>query len=261
MHINVMLTTSDASFIFLWSAHVFRYSQQEINAPMNSRKRGAVVLETRSAWDQDTACYLDIHSSCSDEQYQCSKRGCGTSKHSAVGAARQQEITAFLNRLNRHLPQDPEELQRATGFSSDGWQAFAELNDLLNQHFHTLNSVQLRGYHSFCTQDRNTLWLNYAAANGVTIPGAALVGHQHILPGHLQLVRFVLEHVFGTYPSASLIKFTMTVPLWAVGWTARWGWTKSEMSVVILQAYSPASQQPTCRLYIPAELCKSATCH
>eukprot|EP00775_Hariotina_reticulata_P012125 gene12125-biopygen14022 len=160
---------------------------------MNSRKRGAIVLDTRTAWDQqDTACYLHTATG-NDEQYHCSKRGCGASTHSAVGAARQQEVAAFLNRLSRHLPQDPEELQRATGFSSDGWQAFAELNHLLGQHFHTLTSAQLRGYHSFCTQDRNTLWLNYAAANGVTIPGAALVSQQHVLPGHLQLVELDQE--------------------------------------------------------------------
>jgi len=206
---------------------------------MNSRKRGAVVLDSALP---NTFCCLDNRSS-SHHCHNYTTTGSSSSSnsktnallarqtHPAVGAAREHEVAAFLGQLSLRLPIDPEELQYTTGLSGSGWQAMAEFNQLLNQHFHALSSGQLRGYHSFCTQDRESLWLSYAAASGLSVAAATPAGPQAALPDHLQLVKFILEHVLRYYHQASLTKYTFTIPHWAVGWAARWGWSSTAMGL------------------------------
>ncbi|GFR49313.1 hypothetical protein Agub_g11336 [Astrephomene gubernaculifera] len=128
------------------------------------------------------------------------------------------------------------------------WHAFAELNVVMARHFSELPTSMLRGYHSFTRAPRAQLWERVAASPGAQSGAECYQG----LPWHLALMRHLLEHVLGAYPSASCVLYTIEVPQWLRGWCARWGHPGAgPMRVLALFAFD-ASGSPSPRvLYIP----------
>lgn len=118
---------------------------------------------------------------------------------------------------------------------------------------------------SFTTQDRLSLWLNYAKAHSVSEAAAKSAAPATYTPRHLQLVRFLLEYVLAGEQEASVTEYQIALPPWMVSYAARWGWGSSGViSLLVLQAYQPAadsglsrassSRQPTHRLFVPMSI-------
>jgi hypothetical protein len=181
-----------------------------------------------------------------------SKRACGTGLHPAPGVLSPQEVATFMSQLTRSFcVGDVTPALAGTSLDAPVWQAFAELHLLMEAHWRHMRSADLLGYHSLVRTERAGLWRRYALAHGW--PAEAL----HMRPGagsptHLQLVAFLLEVVLGSYPEASLIKYTLRLPHWAAGWAARWGWSNPSITVLLLQAH-PAGNcpLPARTLYVP----------
>eukprot|EP00878_Enallax_costatus_P013890 GHUV01014525.1.p1 GENE.GHUV01014525.1~~GHUV01014525.1.p1 ORF type:complete len:236 (+),score=75.18 GHUV01014525.1:442-1149(+) len=200
-------------------------------------------------------CFMDAQVCSKDQHKRVQTSRC------AVGSMSEQDIAQFIHQLSPHLSANPSVLQTHAGLDAAGLQAFAELNTVLHQHFMHMSGSMLRGYHSFTTTDRQSLWVNYAKAYGVTESAAKapVSSPQQYQPQHLQLVRFLLEWV--VQEQASVTEYEVSLPHWLIGYGARWGFGSSGViSLLVMQAYkrldpacsrTTSSRQPAYRIFVP----------
>ncbi|WIA08434.1 hypothetical protein OEZ85_007871 [Tetradesmus obliquus] len=231
---------------------------------MQSRKRSFNNSAGECIVLQSPADSVDVL--CRPHRDQQHKRSCGTDSNPAPGQLRQSDVQAFFNSLLApylHNVPSPQALAAYSGLDEAGWQSFAELNALMGQCYHKLPSGALRGYHSFTTQERSALWLNYAKAHHVPAEAATAPAPVAYSPRHLQLVRFLLEWVMSSAADASLTEYTIELPDWMVGYAARWGWGQSSIKLLVLQGYPAmdpccsrvsSSRAHCCRLFVPMSI-------
>jgi hypothetical protein len=185
-----------------------------------------------------------------------SKRCCGTANFPAPGSLAPNQVAQFLGQLSRSFNVDSvDQALQATDLGASVWQCFAELNLLLEQRISSLGSDALRGYHAFTRAAKHSIWDRYALAHGAAHLANTLPPQGS--PLHLQLVAFLLNSVLTSYPEASIIKYTITLPPWMAGWAARWGFGSNQMNILILEAFpasdnsSSSSRGPSRTLYVP----------
>ena len=186
------------------------------------------------------------------------KRCCGSTSFPAPGSMTASQVGQFLAQFSRSFNVDSvDQALQGTDLNAAVWQCFAELNLLLEQRFSDVGRDALRGYHSFTRAAKHSIWGRYALAHGASHLAHTLPPQGS--PLHLQLMAFLLNSVLTSYPEASIIKYTITLPPWMAGWAARWGFSSNQMTILILEAF-PASgpsssrgapQGPSRKLYVP----------
>lgn len=136
------------------------------------------------------------------------------------------------------------------------WRCFAELNILLEQHWQSMPSAILRGYHSFTRNPKATLWARFAHALG----GYHVSDLRETRPLHMQMVGFVLDSVFRSYAEAGIVVYTFRLPDFLLPWAHRWGYQAAELTVFAVSAYAPdgsmspdmpSDAPPVRRLFVP----------
>ncbi|KAG1670828.1 hypothetical protein FOA52_003419 [Chlamydomonas sp. UWO 241] len=155
------------------------------------------------------------------------------------------EPLAWLQRLCRSS-HDAHTSLASANLSEHLWQCFAEFNLLMEDHFPSVPTTAIRGYHSITRMPKALLADRFMQSHGHAQqqPTSGALFGGPALPMQAQMVLLVLDRVFTSYRDAAIVKYALEAPPWLAAWCGRWGLrpgADGTVAVVAVHAYAPAA--------------------